>query len=143
MEGRNGAVLRIMTDDIPPSKADRTQLQQIIAGLNDGVILIDTDQTIAWANAMALTLHGVTEVAELGATVSEYRERFRLTYRNRHKLPKGDYPMERLLAGEAFSEVVVEVRWGRRRPPPLDPLHPDPRADRRGRKAGLSRPHRQ
>ena len=96
--------------DIPPPTADRTQLQQIIAGLTDGVILIDPDQTIAWANATALALHGVTEVEELGATVSEYRARFQLTYRNRHKLPEGDYPMERLLAGEAFSEVVVEVR---------------------------------
>ncbi len=103
-------VWQAMTDDIPPPKADRTQLQQIIAGLTDGVILVDPDQTIAWANTMALVLHGVTKVEELGATVSEYRERFELTYRNRHKLPEGDYPMERLLAGEAFSEVVVEVR---------------------------------
>ncbi len=99
-----------MTDDIPPPRADRTQLQQIIAGLTDGVILINPDQTIAWANAMALALHGVTKVEELGATVTEYRARFQLTYRNRHELPEGDYPMERLLAGEAFSEVVVEVR---------------------------------
>ena len=58
-----------MTDDIPPPKADRTQLQQIIAGLTDGVILVDPDQTIAWANTMALVLHGVTKVEELGATV--------------------------------------------------------------------------
>ena len=99
-----------MISDIPLPKADRTQLQQIIAGLNDGVILVDPDQTIAWANAMALALHGVTAVSELGATVSEYRQRFELTYRNQHKLPEGDYPMERLLAGEAFSEVVVEVK---------------------------------
>ena len=99
-----------MTRDMLPPKADRTQLQQIIAGLNDGVILIDPDQTIAWANAMALALHGVSAVSEFGATVSEYRQRFELTYRNQHKLPEGDYPMERLLAGEAFSEVVVEVK---------------------------------
>lgn len=99
-----------MTVNIPPPKADRTQLQQIIAGLNDGVILVDPDQTIAWANPTALALHGVTRVEDLGATVSEFRDRFELTYRNRHKLPEGDYPMERLLAGQAFSEVVVEVR---------------------------------
>ena len=92
-----------------PPRADRTQLQQIIAGLTEGVILVDPDQTIAWANPTALALHGVAEVADLGATVSEYRERFELTYRNNQKLPAGDYPMERLLAGEAFSEVVVEV----------------------------------
>ncbi len=98
------------TLDLPPPTADRTQLQQIIAGLTDGVILVDPDQTIAWANKTALDLHGVGDVRELGATVSDYRKRFELTYRNNHKLPDGDYPMERLLAGEAFSEVVVEVR---------------------------------
>ncbi len=99
-----------MVDNIPPANANRSQLQQIVAALNEGVILIEPDQTIAWANAPALALHGVTSVEELGATVSEYRERFELTYRNQHKLPDGDYPMERLLAGQAFSEVVVEVR---------------------------------
>jgi PAS domain S-box-containing protein len=98
-----------MDDSIPPPSADRTQLQQIIGGLTDGVMLINPDQTIAWANEQALALHGLNDLAELGGTVSEYRERFVLTYRNNHKLPPGDYPMERLLAGEAFSEVVVEV----------------------------------
>ena len=98
-----------MSNDIPPSSADRTQLQQIIAGLNDGVVLINLDQTIAWANERALALHGARTLAELGATVAEFRQRFVLTYRNKHKLPAGDYPMERLLAGEAYSEIVVEV----------------------------------
>ena len=98
-----------MPADVPPPSADRRQLQQIIAGLTEGVILVEPDQTIAWANATALALHGVAKVSELGKTVSEYRQRFELTYRNKHKLPAGDYPMERMLAGEAFSEVVVEV----------------------------------
>ena len=84
-------------------------LRQIIAGISDGVILIGTDQTILWANPYALAMHGVETVADLGATVSEYRQRFELHYRNRHILPEGNYPMERLLAGEAFDEVVVEV----------------------------------
>ncbi len=98
-----------MDDTIPPPAAGRTQLQQIIAGLNEGVMLIDPDQTIAWANERALAMHGVTDLAELGRNVAEYRKRFTLTYRNKHKLAAGDYPMERLLAGETFSEVVVEV----------------------------------
>ncbi len=98
-----------MTDSIPRQRADRTQLQQIIAGLTEGVIIINPDQTIAWANDTALTLHGIKSVEELGGTVSEYRRRFELRYRNQHKLPPGDYPMERVIAGEAFSEVVVQV----------------------------------
>ena len=98
-----------MTKSIPRPKADRTQLQQIIAGLPEGVIIIDPDQTIAWSNQAALTMHGVTSLKELGSTVSEYRERFELRYRNSHKLPAGDYPMDRVIAGEAFTQVVVEV----------------------------------
>jgi PAS domain S-box-containing protein len=98
-----------VADGIPPPSADRTQLQQIIVGLSDGVILVDPDRTIAWANATALALHGVTDIAELGATVSDYRKRFELTDCNNHKVPACDYPMERLLAGEVASEVVVTV----------------------------------
>jgi PAS domain S-box-containing protein len=93
----------------PRDRADHRQLQQLVAGLNDGVILIEPDQTIAWANRAALAMHGVGRVEDLGATVSEYRARFELRYRNRHRLPAGQYPMERVLAGEAFDEVLVEV----------------------------------
>ncbi len=98
-----------MTESIPYRRADRTQLQQIIAGLTEGVIIIDPDQTIAWANDTALRMHGVSAREQLGATVDEYRQRFDLRYRNRHKVPEGDYPMDRVLAGEAFTEVIVEV----------------------------------
>ena len=98
-----------MANSTSRPQADRTQLQQIIVGLPEGVIIINPDQTIAWSNEAALAMHGVKSLKDLGATVSEYRERFELRYRNRHKLPPGDYPMERVIAGEAFSEVVVEV----------------------------------
>ena len=96
-------------EGVAPPSADRTQLQQIISGLTEGVILIDPDQKIAWANAAALALHGATDTAELGRTVSEYRKRFKLTGHDKHVLPDGQAPIERLLSGEAFSEVVVHV----------------------------------
>ncbi len=98
---------------------DRTghlQLQQLVAALTDGVILVEPDQTIAWANTAALKMHGVQQMEDLGATVCEYRERFELRYRNRHRLPSGQYPMVRVLAGEAFDEVVVEVAPAEEKP---------------------------
>ena len=58
-----------VTGDIPRQRADRRQLQQIIAGLTEGVILVDPDQTIFWANEAALQMHGVENLGELGATV--------------------------------------------------------------------------
>lgn len=88
---------------------DLRHLRQIIAGLEEGVILIDPDQSLLWANHAALAMHGVEDIADLGANVDEYRGRFQLRYRNNHRLKADDYPIERVVAGDSFSEVVVEV----------------------------------
>lgn len=98
-----------MDNSISQSHADRTQLQQIITGLQEGIIIVNPDQTIAWANEAALAMHGIKSLEEFGGTISAYRERFELRYRNRHRLLPGDYPMDRIVAGEVLSEVVVEV----------------------------------
>ena len=88
---------------------NRSQLQLIIAGLTDGVILIEPDQTIAWANDAALAMHGVDKTEHLGADVSAYRSNFQLQYRNNHQIETGKYPIERVVGGERFDDVVVEV----------------------------------
>jgi PAS domain S-box-containing protein len=93
----------------PPNSTNRRQLQQIISGLSEGVILIEPDQTITWANEAALTMHGAAEISELGVTVSDYRERFKLRYRNNHRVAEGSYPIDRVIAGESFIDVIVEV----------------------------------
>lgn len=86
-----------------------TQMQQIVAGLSEGVILIEPTQSIAYANAAALAMHGVEEVGDLGATVSEYRANFALHYRNHRDVGPLQHPLERVLAGEVFRDVVVEL----------------------------------
>jgi len=98
-----------MNDRVLRTETDRRQLQQIITGLTEGVILIEPDQRILWANEAALGMHGAENVSDLGKDVGEYRERFRLRYRNNHILSNGQYPIERVIAGECFSDVVVEV----------------------------------
>ncbi|GGE06253.1 transcriptional regulator [Aureimonas endophytica] len=98
-----------MVDTLDGRTVERRQLQQIIGGLSEGVILIDPDQTINWANDAALRMHGVATLEGLGRTVDEYRHRFQLRYRNNHPLTEGAYPADRVLAGEVFADVVVEV----------------------------------
>ena len=88
---------------------NRSQLQLIIAGLTDGVILVDPDQSIAWANEAALAMHGVDKTEHLGSSVAEYRRNFQLQYRNNHHIEEGKYPIERVVGGERFDDVVVEV----------------------------------
>lgn len=103
---------RVQTARAPALKKpsrDHRQLQQIIVGLTEGVILIGTDQRVLWANDAALTMHGLRKIEDLGATVSEYRRRFRLRYRNNRPVERGRYPIERVVAGESFSDVTVAV----------------------------------
>ena len=98
-----------MADKITRAHTDRTQLQEIIADLPEGIIAVDADQTIAWANDAALAMHGVKSLKDLGETVADYRARFELRYRDGQKLSPGDYPMDRIVAGESFKDFIVEV----------------------------------
>jgi len=103
-----------MTNEVPDEavlrqQVDRRQLQEIIAGLGEGIVLIDPADGIVWANEQALALHGVTDLSELGTLAADYRGRFRLKYRNNHVLNPGQYPIDRLLAGDIFQDMTVEV----------------------------------
>jgi PAS domain S-box-containing protein len=54
-------------------------------------------------------MHGVTHLHELGRTVDEYRNNFVLRHESSHMLDHGRYPIDRVVAGEAFEDVVVVV----------------------------------
>ncbi|NWD74872.1 helix-turn-helix transcriptional regulator [Pseudomonas gingeri] len=98
-----------MSQDVLATETNRRQLQQIIAGLSEGVILIEVDQSILWANEAVLAMHGVSQLSELGANAEQYRERFNLRYRNNHPLSADQYPIARVANGETFDDVVVEM----------------------------------
>ena len=84
-------------------------LEQLMHGLTAGVILVDPSGVILGANPAACTMHGVAAVAELGANADEYCARVCLRQRNHHRLDRRDYPIMRMLAGESFPDVIVEV----------------------------------
>ncbi|MGY2053226.1 helix-turn-helix transcriptional regulator [Methylobacterium sp. JK268] len=87
---------------------DRSELRQIIAGLSEGVILVEPDARIIWANEAALAMHGAGSLDELGRTAADYRARYALRYRNNR--PPDPSPIERVVAGETLRDLVVEVR---------------------------------
>jgi len=89
--------------------AHRQHLQRIIAGLNEGIILIEPDGAIAWANDSALALHAVETLQGLGQTPAGYRKRFALTYRNHHRVPARHYPLDRLAAAEPFDDLQLDL----------------------------------
>ena len=96
-------------DEIAPRAAVQMHLQQIIDGLTEGVVIVHPDQRIAWANDTALALHGVETLDGLGRTVAEYRARFELRTLAGERLRADEYPISRMLAGEAVRELVLQV----------------------------------
>ena len=100
-----------MTDTPPKPLHAPTlhHLEQLMTGLLEGVILMDPTGTILSANPAALQMHGVRRVEDLGQTADDYATRFQLRYRDHRKLPRREYPLMRLLAGESFPDLIVEV----------------------------------
>ncbi|MNK89383.1 putative HTH-type transcriptional regulator [compost metagenome] len=98
-----------MSQDVLSTDTNRRQLQQIIAGVSDGVILLDPDQSILWANEAALAMHGASQISDLGTNAKAYAKRFALRDRNNQVVPADSYPINRVARGETFSDVLVKV----------------------------------
>lgn len=92
------------------SGATLVHLEQLIDGFTAGAILMDPSGVIIWSNTAARAMHGVATTEELGRTADEYCQLFSLRHRNQHRLRTREYPIMRLLAGEAFPDMIVEVR---------------------------------
>ena len=108
-----------MSGEKKAPRTDRRQLQQIIAGLSEGVLLFDTDGNIDWANPAGLAAYGVETLADLGQNEAAYFERFNLHYRNHHELKaRAISPSHGCWRAEEFSDLIVEVTLRRRRPKP-------------------------
>jgi PAS domain S-box-containing protein len=90
--------------------AGPTHLQQIIAALTEGVIIVDPNGSFSWADETALRLHGVRSLKELGGTAGGFAERYQLAYRNAARLRPDEYPIQRLLKGETIDKALVEVK---------------------------------
>jgi len=100
-----------MADPLPVSLAGGTlrHLEQLIGGLSAGVILLDLSGTIVWCNDAALAMHGAAGPEELGGTADEYVRRFAMSLPNGTRLSSREYPVMRILAGESFPDLVVQV----------------------------------
>ena len=100
-----------MSQEVLTRETNRRQLQQIIAGLSDGVILLELDQSILWANEAALAMHGVSRIGELGVNADEYAKRFSLRYRNNHGAAR-ELPISRVAVAKSSATFDRGVRGG-------------------------------
>ncbi len=87
----------------------RHQFQQVMAHLSEGVILLEPDGDILWANRAALDMHGCTIPEDLGGSAAGYAECFALRESGRRALKASQTPPARLAAGESFDGLVLEL----------------------------------
>lgn len=91
------------------SNDDTADWQAIVTGLSEGVILIDHEGQLTFANQAALTMHGARDLDDLGASVAAYRARYALHDHRHHPIDIENDPMTRIVAGEQFADVVVRI----------------------------------
>lgn len=89
-------------------QATRPQLELIIGELSEGVILVEADQRIVYANEAALRMHGAADLDALGRTVSAYRRNYVLI-EGASRSKDQHHPIERVVRGEAVHNVTVHV----------------------------------
>lgn len=82
-------------------------LYQLVEELREGVILLGTGGELRWANAAALAMHAVTDIAALGHDMKAYWQRFMPCFR--HSSDTSRAPIDRLLGGEPFDEIMVDI----------------------------------
>ncbi|MEG8040158.1 PAS domain S-box protein [Sphingomonas sp. LR60] len=100
----------MLTSSAPADRQPELRhLEQLMAQLLDGVILLDPTGVILGANPAALAMHGVDTVEALGGTAEGYADRFTLWTTDHRAMRHRDYPIFKVLAGESIPDLVVEV----------------------------------
>ncbi len=89
--------------------SNRQQLEVMIADISTGVLTVDTDGTLQYANRTALMMHGVDSLEALGGSAEGYRKTFVLQDLQGVPLSPTAYPLDRLLAGDTFTDLLVQV----------------------------------
>jgi PAS domain S-box-containing protein len=92
-------------------RAAREQLDAILAGVADGVIVQDADHRFVYANEPAARLAGFASAAEyLGARTEDISARLTVLDERGQPFPYADLPAQRALRGETGAEMVVQFR---------------------------------
>ncbi|HEV7666782.1 MAG TPA: GAF domain-containing protein [Chloroflexota bacterium] len=94
-------------------RAAREQLDAILAGVADGVIVQGNDHRFIYANEPAARIAGFSSAVEyLGAHPADISARLTVLDENGQPFPYDELPAQRALRGEASPEMVVQFRRG-------------------------------
>ncbi|MBJ6724501.1 PAS domain-containing sensor histidine kinase [Geomesophilobacter sediminis] len=85
------------------------QLEAVLDGIREGVIIGDLEGHVLRMNRAALALHDSSSLDEVRRHLESYQDLFRLTRLDGEPVPLADWPLARVLRGEEFTEQEVKV----------------------------------
>ncbi len=83
--------------------------EAVLAGLSEGVFIVDGSGTVLDMNAAAAAIHGLDAAVGVGSDMQSLARRVRMRDPDGRRLPDVDRPAWRALRGESFSNVVEQV----------------------------------
>jgi PAS domain S-box-containing protein len=106
LAGANGA----LHDAQAHAERGLAQLHAVVSGMNDGLVIADTDGNVLEWNPAALRMHGCDSLEEVRKHLSEFASVFALSLPGGAPLPIQDWPLAKLLRGEPVHDYELDVR---------------------------------
>ena len=90
--------------------ASNARTEAILRSLHEGVVIFDLEGNVLDMNPAALRIHGFAQVEEARRPMRVYSDNFELRSSDGELLPVDAWPLARVVQGETFSNLEVEVR---------------------------------
>jgi PAS domain S-box-containing protein len=89
--------------------AESAQLQAVLHGMSEGVVIADAKANVIYYNPAALELYGYQSVKEVQRPLEEFVPIFRIYDLKGNLLPMEQWPLSRTLRGEIVRDYEVRV----------------------------------
>ncbi len=96
--------------ELHAAEADLAQWRAVFGSMSEGLVVADPQGNLVDWNRAALEMHGFKSLDEVRRHLGEFPKMFELTTPRGQLLELADWPMSRVLRGEAFSGFEVSVR---------------------------------
>ena len=91
-------------------RQSEAQLQTIVEGLHEGVVVSDLEGTLLHWNRAALDMHGFESLEDCRRKLPELTRIFELSTLEGAVLPLEEWPLNRILRGEHLQELEIRLR---------------------------------
>jgi PAS domain S-box-containing protein len=86
------------------------QLDAAFRSINEGIIITDLQGSVLAMNPAALDLLGFEDIEECNRHFDNYLEVFQANYLDSELVPVEEWPVQRIVRGESFTNIEVHVR---------------------------------